>query len=375
MRIVQIVPNWNKFLPQTAVGIRGVVRDLCLGLQEKGHDVTLIAPLGSEFPNIKIKTTTIDTASLGMSSRDYASLPYRLAYASQAVDLLGHADVVHSHLEHMLLPFTPFIKKPLVHTLHSIDYREEDKFLFREYRQYGTYVAISNRHRELISPFTAVTQVVYNGIDTELYRPENHPDGYLLWIGRYVPEKGADIAVELAKRTKIHTILAGFRNKAQGEYFDNLKKQEKSGFLELYQESLGEEKIKLLQKARAFLVPITWEEPFGLTMIEAMACGTPVVAYNRGSVSEIIRDGVTGFIIDPPEADLQMKNEKLKTKNESSWIIQKRGVEGLIEAVKRIDEIDRAACRRHVQANFTVEKMVEGYEKVYQKVISGKREA
>ena len=130
-----------------------------------------------------------------------------------------------------------------------------------------------------------------------------------------------------------------------------------------------------MQKARAFLVPITWEEPFGLTMIEAMACGTPVVAYNRGSVSEIIRDGVTGFIIDPPEADLQMKNEKLKTKNESSWIIQKRGVEGLIEAVKRIDEIDRAACRRHVEENFTVEKMVEGYEKVYQKVISGKREA
>jgi glycosyltransferase involved in cell wall biosynthesis len=101
------------------------------------------------------------------------------------------------------------------------------------------------------------------------------------------------------------------------------------------------------QKAKALIFPIQWEEPFGLVMIESMSCGTPVVAFNRGSVSEIVKDGVTGFVV-PPE----------------------KGVDGLVEAIKKIDTIDRAACRKHVEEHFTVEKMVEGYEKVYEKILS-----
>ena len=100
------------------------------------------------------------------------------------------------------------------------------------------------------------------------------------------------------------------------------------------------------QQAKALLFPIQWEEPFGLVMVEAMACGTPVIAYNRGSVSEIVKDGVTGFVV-PPE----------------------KGVAGLVEAIKKIDHIDRAACRKHVEEHFTVEKMVDGYETVYKKVL------
>lgn len=361
MKIVQIVPNWNKFTPVTAVGIRGVVRDLCLGLQEIGHDVRLIASRGSEFPNIKIEETTIDTASLGMSSKDPASSLYRIAHAAEALDLIKDADIVHSHLEHILLPFTHFIKKPLVNTLHSIDYNEEDKFLFREFGHEQNFVALSKRHQALLDSFVRADDIVYNGIDTELYTLEVVPDEYLLWIGRYVPEKGADTAVSLAHKIGMHTILAGFVNKAHKNYYDDLKKQETKGKLEIFNESLGEEKIKLLQKAKAFLVPITWEEPFGLTMIEAMACGTPVIAYNLGSVSEIVKDGVTGFIVEP------------KKNVQNDWIIKKTGVEGFAEAVNRIGEIDRKNCRQHVEKNFTAEMMVAGYEKVYQKVINDKR--
>ncbi|MBI5619392.1 glycosyltransferase, partial [Candidatus Gottesmanbacteria bacterium] len=109
-----------------------------------------------------------------------------------------------------------------------------------------------------------------------------------------------------------------------------------------------------------------WEEPFGLVMIEAMACGTPVIAYNRGSVAEIVKDGVTGFII---EDDNTTNTTNTANKPISQWVIKKKGIEGLVEAVKRIGEIDRAACRKHVEEHFTVEKMVEGYEQVYNKLL------
>jgi glycosyltransferase involved in cell wall biosynthesis len=130
-----------------------------------------------------------------------------------------------------------------------------------------------------------------------------------------------------------------------------------TGFLQ------GAQKAQHLGMAKAFLFPIHWEEPFGMVMIEAMACGTPVIAYNRGSVPEIVIDGVTGFIIDPPEGDDTPYPL-------GQHIIKARGVDGIAQAIKRIGEIDRSACRKHVEDHFTVEKMVEGYERVYQDVLS-----
>jgi len=115
------------------------------------------------------------------------------------------------------------------------------------------------------------------------------------------------------------------------------------------------------QKAQALIFPIQWEEPFGLVMVEAMSCGTPVIAYNRGSVAEIVKDGVTGFIVDPDDTDRPGKG---------SWTIKKQGVEGLVEAVKRIGEIDRAAARKHVEEKFTMDAMVAGYERAYKKLLS-----
>ena len=123
----------------------------------------------------------------------------------------------------------------------------------------------------------------------------------------------------------------------------------------------GNKKSDFIRKGKAFLFPLRWDEPFGLTMIEAMACGTPVIAYNHGSVSEIVRDGLTGFIVDPDDEDRPGKG---------TWVIKKQGIEGLIEAVRRIGEIDRKACRKHIEDNFTVEKMVDGYEKVYHKILN-----
>ena len=132
----------------------------------------------------------------------------------------------------------------------------------------------------------------------------------------------------------------------------------------LYESVLPKEALhQRYGNAKALLFPIHWEEPFGLVMIEAMACGTPVIAYNRGSVSEIVRDGVTGYIVDD---DRSNKSDKTNTSN---LIIKKKGIAGLVEAIKRIGEIDRSACRKHVEAHFTVDRMVTGYEQVYKKVL------
>jgi len=121
-----------------------------------------------------------------------------------------------------------------------------------------------------------------------------------------------------------------------------------------------EDRAPFLGNAKALLFPILWEEPFGMVMIEAMACGTPVIAYNHGSVSEIVVDGLTGFIIDPDNEDRP---------NKGKWVIKKQGVEGLVEAIRRIGELNRNACRKHVEANFTVEMMVRGYELIYKKIL------
>ena len=201
-------------------------------------------------------------------------------------------------------------------------------------------------------------ETVYNGIDLNLFPFQVSSDSYFGWLGRIAPAKGLKEALLAAKKADIEFTASGPRDFA--EYYqkeivpllDNKRKL-------IYPLDL-KTKGKFLSSAKAILLPIQWEEPFGLVMIEAMACGTPVIAYNRGSVPEILRDGLTGFIIDPDDEDRPGKG---------GWIIKKQGIEGLVEAIKRIGEIDRRACREHVEVNFSVEKMVNGYEKVYETVI------
>ena len=205
---------------------------------------------------------------------------------------------------------------------------------------------------------------VYHGVpkvSVAALKPIGTP--YLTFMARMVPEKGVMDALTVAEQSKILLQIATSdrEENTQSSFFQNVVtprlspgKAELVGFMD------AKGKDAFLGNAIAFLFPIHWEEPFGMVMIEAMACGTPVIAYNRGSVSEIVRDGVTGFIIDEDET---------QRPGAGSWVIKKRGIEGLVEAVKRIGEIDRDACRRHVEENFTVDRMVDGYIKVYQKVL------
>ncbi len=204
---------------------------------------------------------------------------------------------------------------------------------------------------------------VYNGIDAAEFAFSPGGGKELIAVGRLVSQKGFDQAIAAAKLAHEKLVIATWMtdNVKDSDYYKQKIVPEVDGIDIVIESLMQEEKrVQLYQQAKALLFPIAWEEPFGMVMIEAMACGTPVIAYNRGSVSEIVRDGVTGFVIDEDNTDRPGKG---------SWVIKKQGIDGLVEAIKRIGDIDRASCRKHVEEHFTVEKMVEGYENVYQKVL------
>lgn len=275
-------------------------------------------------------------------------------------------DVIHSYHERLAHFWNEFTSFPTVYTLHDPLPTHKDTLFYwlleRFFKQ--NYVSISNRYKEFDQIGLNFVDTVYHGIHANAYAYSSKEGSYLAFIGRLIAQKGVEDAIDAAKRVhlKLHIATSVL---PQSKNDDNYYDEKLAGLItpELVHVITflsNDSKSEFLSNAKALLFPVKWEEPFGMVMIEAMACGTPVIAYNRGSVSEIVRDGVTGFIVDPDNEDRPGKG---------TWVIKKQGVEGLVEAVKRIGEIDRKMCRKHVEENFTVEKMVEGYEAVYRKVL------
>lgn len=300
-------------------------------------------------------------SAIEIMKRDFE---YDLTMKAYIDALNGKLDVIHSYHDFGAHYFDELTKFPTVYTLHDPMPKTQDTveyFRLSKFKNHN-YVSISNSQRNGILEINFVA-TVYHGVNLREYDFNDKPENRLIYFGRILEDKGADLAIEVARKNKIpiHIATSNIRANRSGKFYDEKiaplidgKNVILAGFL------TGKSKSDFINRGKAFLLPLRWDEPFGLTMIEAMACGTPVIAYNRGSVSEIVRDGLTGFIIDPDNEDRQGKG---------TWVIKKKGIEGLVEAVKRIGEIDRRACRQHVQDNFTVEKMVEGYERVYHKIL------
>lgn len=350
-----------------------LVRDIADGLVERGHEVTLFGARGSQTKArlVDLGIDPFDAKQHEMSAGDYHS--YARFHEQRLASLLyqratqGEFDLIGNHLVAKTLPFTRFTSVPTVYTLHD----PLDPVKIAMYSLYKDvlsihYVSISNAQRMAGDlPFAGT---IYHGLNLAEYPYSAPESGYLLAVGRIRPEKGFTDAIAAAKILSLQLVISG-------EYFTQFPDLFHYWQTEIQPHVDGRQMIhkgpmdrasviQLYAGAQALLFPIKWEEPFGLVMIEAMACGTPVIAYNRGSVSEIVQDGVTGFIVEDEIGDLSnlghLGNLKIKT----------RGVAGLVEAIRRIGEIDRAACRWHVEKNFTVEKMVEGYEAVYRKVLN-----
>ncbi len=323
-------------------------------LSKKGYETTLFSTKDSKvntklIGSIKSKFFTDSNISKGEAQR--RSSVMHLSLFSDFIKIQENFDLVHiSTVEwYYFIPLLPFIKIPNVITVHSKLMADDDlKLLSQKYPEANlVFVSLSQKR---IFPKFIKSFLVYNGITLDIFSLEG--GDYLCWVGRMVKYKGIENLFTVTDKVNRKLIFGGSGENT--DYFKNIikpliEKNKKTKFLG----SLDfRKKNNLLKNAKIMLNPIQWEEPFGLVAVEAMSCGTPVIAFNRGAVPEIIKDGATGFICPPNDFNC------------------------IIKAVKKIYEMPegqyrkmRQACRKHVEENFTVERMVDGYEKVYKKVI------
>ncbi len=342
MKIAQIAPLSERVPPTAYGGTEIIVSLLTDELVRRGHEVTLFASGDSQT---LAHLESCCPKGLREAQASAVEIPvYQSQQLNRVFNQAGEFDLIHSHIGEVVFPYVNRVKTPTLHTVHGIIPAEIEQ-LWRDARQQN-FISISNsqRRNDLQLNYLAT---VYNGIDTDKYHfypePDNPP--YLAFLGRMSPEKGPQLAIEIAKRTGWHLKMAGKIDPVDREFFQNRIEPLIDGQqIEFLGEFNHQQKCPLLGNAVATLFPITWSEPFGLVMTESMAVGTPIIAIAMGSTFEVIEDGKTGFLC--------------------------HNVEECIAALDRIREIDRVACQDRVEAKFSVERMVDDYEAVYQKLLT-----
>jgi glycosyltransferase involved in cell wall biosynthesis len=305
------------------------------GLVARGHDVTLFATADSQTSG------TLHAVCPSGYEEDRTLIP-KVWECLHISELFEHADVydiIHNHFDFLPLTYTGLTTKPVVTTIHGFS----SPGILPVYRKYNNkvfYVSISDADR---SPDLDYIKTIHHGIDIKQFDFQSRLDDTLLFFGRIHNDKGARQAIEIAVACNKKLILAGIIQ--DQAYYDQYVAPHITNDKVMYVGSVGPvERNLLLGKACALLHPIQFDEPFGLSVIESMACGTPVIAFERGSMPELIENGKTGFLVN--------------------------NVEEAIESVPRIKEIDRATCRRHVERHFTVDRMINEYVQVYEMILS-----
>lgn len=341
MKIAQLAPFWFRVPPVDYGGTERVVSFVTEELVRRGHEVTLFAAEGSETKARLVSPVSKEEVAKIRAYNDQEFRRINELVTKTAFDRVGDFDIIHSHNATFSFPFCELSKTPVIHTLHNQLPREneEENEQYRRYKNLN-FVSISDSFRSHFDLNYIAT--VYHGIPKDVFRFNPDPKEDLFWIGRASKHKGELAAIEAAKQAGSTLTMALSLRPDTRKYYDEVIVPKLDTHIRIVENLRYLDTPKLYGDSRALLFPVEWEEPFGLVMIEAMACGTPVIAFNRGSVPEVVKDGVTGFIVDD--------------------------IAGMVSAIKKIDQIDRAACRKHIEENFTVEKMVDGYEEIYQKI-------
>ncbi len=335
MRIAQVAPLHESVPPKAYGGTERVVSYLTEELVRQGHDVTLFAS-GDSQTSARLQPATDRALRLGGANRD--STACHLVMLEQVYKQADSFDMIHFHVDFLHFPLSRGRRQRHVSTLHGrldlIDLPE----LYREYREMPV-VSISDAQRQPL-PMANWRATVHNGIPETLVSLHERPGDYLAFIGRISPEKGTHYAIEIARRVGLPLKIAAKVDRVDVDYYrEVIKPLLRKSDVEYIGEIGDAEKDAFLGNAYAVLFPIDWPEPFGLAVIEAMACGTPVVAFAAGAVSEIIEPGVTGYIV--------------------------ASVEEAVAAVEQVAQLDRRDCRRAFEQRFTAGHMMQGYLKVY----------
>ena len=347
MKIAQIAPLFESVPPALYGGTERVVSALTDELVARGHDVTLFASGDSQTRAHLVPGVD---RSLRLDDKAVDLLAPQVALLAQVGTMADEFDVIHSHMDYLGFPFLSQWRVPTLTTLHGRLDIPELPLIYRWYAHMGL-VSISESQRAPLEAFgVRWLATVYNGIPVENFTFRSEPGSYLAFVGRMAEEKRPDLAIEVARRVGMPIKLDAKVDAVDRDWFAaHVEPLLDDPLVEFVGEVDDRGRDELLRGAAALLFPSWWPEPFGMAMVEAMACGTPVIALRHGSVPEVVADRVTGFICDTP-ADMAA-------------------------CVARIGEIDRAACRRRVEERFSAQAMVDGYERVYQAATNGARDA
>lgn len=343
MKIAQIAPLVERVPPKKYGGTERMVHSLTEELVKRGHEVTLFASGDSPTTATLNAVVPKGIRELRIKPLYDVNPPLLQSLGRAYVGMQGSFDIIHDHTGYSSLPFAEASKTPVVMTNHGPILPERAP-LYREFRK-AHVISISHDSGKDLVDFNHLG-TVHNGLKMEHYPFSNEHDGYLLYVGRICYDKGTHNAIVAAKRLNLPLIIAAKieETEAGHRYFRKYVKPHLNHEIQWIGEIDEEERNKLMSRAKCFLHPAPWREPFGLTLIEAMACGAPVIAYDRGAIPEIIKDGVSGFIV--------------------------KDLDGLVEAIQKVDTLDRAQCRKHSLENFNATRMAAEYEAMYKKAIT-----
>jgi glycosyltransferase involved in cell wall biosynthesis len=340
VRIAQVAPLYESVPPKYYGGTERIVSYLTEELVAQGHDVTLFASGDSETA---ARLVAACPRSLRLDPHCIDQLAHHILMLERVVQQSDDFDVLHFHIDYLHFPLSRRARYTHVTTLHGRLDIPDLVPLYREFPEIPV-VSISDSQREPL-PWVNWQATVYHGLPADLYRFRPYSGRYLACLGRISPEKGIDQAIEIARRVGIPIRIAAKVDKADQEYFERVIEPLLHDPLVDYVGEISDaDKDDFLGNAQALLFPIDWPEPFGLVMIEAMACGTPVIAYGNGSVPEVMQEGRTGFIV--------------------------RELDDAVHAVRRLPQLSRTRCREVFDERFTAARMARDYLRVYERLIA-----
>ena len=331
-----------------------VALDVAEGLAERGHRITFFGPAGSKSKKFEVitapfvplyKNKILEMPEVYGREREkiFGLFDQYLVALLFKENLKRKFDIIHIHPADRALPLAFLTDTPVVYTLHDPLYKWRGE-IFKLYQTKNQYfISLSDAQRKS-APDLNYAGTCYNGIDLNLFPYSEKPKNQCLFLGRILPRKGVAEAIKVAIKAGENLVIAGNSGSRKGKYWKTkIKPYLKRKNIKYVGSVPYPNTHKYYGRAKVLLCPIKWEEPFGLTFIESMACGTPVIAFDRGSVREVIKNGKTGFVV--------------------------KNLSQMAKAIKKIDKISRKDCRKWVEDNFTTERMIEDYEKVFYKIL------
>lgn len=346
MRIAQVAPLYERVPPVAYGATERIVHYLTETLVERGHDVTLFASADSLTSGTLVPCCPRPL----WHDREVAdTLVHHVAQLERVAACATEFDIVHFHTEPLHLPLARRLDVACLTTVHGV-VQPADLGALLEVADDAALVSISDAQRRP-APHANWRATIAHGLPIDEFAPGADHDGYLLWMGRMMPGKGPDAAIEIARRARKPLKMAAAVHPGEREWFESRIRPmlaRHADFVEYEGEASGAQRAELLRRAEALLMPLAWEEPFGLVMIEALASATPVIAYRRGAAPEVIEDGVSGYLVD--------------------------GIEAAVRAVARLPALSRARCRAEFERRYTAARMTDDYLRTYRALLeSGAR--